>query len=89
MRAIEKKLVQELLDLDIIERIEGPTHWVSPIHIVIKRTKYWCLVVVMRQANVAIVRECYPVPTVEGLLNELREGQIFSKLDLTWGYYQI
>jgi hypothetical protein len=89
MRAIEKKLVQELLDLDIIERIEGPTHWVSPIQIVIKRTKYWRLVVVMRQANVAIARERYPVPTIEGLLTELREGQIFSKLDLTWGYYQI
>jgi hypothetical protein len=89
MRAIEKKLVQELLDLDIIEKVEGPIHWVSPIHIVTKNTRDWRLVFDMHQTNVAIARERYPVPTVEGLLNELREGQIFSKLNLTWCCHQI
>jgi hypothetical protein len=43
----------------------------------------------MHQTNVTIARERYPVPTTEGLLNELREGQIFSKLDLTWCCHQI
>jgi hypothetical protein len=89
MRAIEKKSVQELLYLDITEKVEGPIHLVSPIHIVPKKTKDWHLVFDMHQTNVAIARERYPVPTIEGLLNELREGQIFSKLDVTWCYHQI
>jgi hypothetical protein len=89
MRAIEKKLDQELLDLDIIARVEGARHWISPIQVVPKKTKYWGLVVDMHQTNVAIARERYSMPTIEGLLNELREGQIFPKLDLTWGYHQI
>jgi hypothetical protein len=48
---------------------------------VLKKTMNWHLVVDMRQENVVIVRERYPVPTIEGLLNELRVGQIFSKLN--------
>jgi hypothetical protein len=81
MRAVEKKLFQELLDLDIIENVEVSTHWVFPMQKVLKKTMNWHLVVEMRQANVVIARERYPVPTIEGLLNELRVRQIFSKLN--------
>jgi hypothetical protein len=51
VRAIEKKLVKEFLDLDISEKVEGSTHWVFPIQIVPKKTKDWHLVVDMHRAN--------------------------------------
>jgi hypothetical protein len=86
MRAVERKLFQVLLDLDITEKVEDPTLWVSPIQVVPKKTNDWHLVVDMRQANVAVAREHYPVPTIKGLLNELRGGQIFSKLGSGMGF---
>ena len=43
----------------------------------------------MRQANLAIVREKYPVPTVEETLQEVSNAKVFSKLDLNMAFSQI
>ncbi len=43
----------------------------------------------MRQANRAIIRERYPIPTVDELLQSMNGSMIFSKLDLKWGYHQL
>ena len=41
----------------------------------------------MRRANEAIVRERYPIPTVDEVLQSLNQSTVFSKLDLKWGYH--
>ena len=56
--------LKNLEELDIIERAEGPTPWVSPIVVVPKKTGIR-ICVDMRAANQAIERERHPVPTVE------------------------
>ena len=43
----------------------------------------------MRQANQVIVREKYPVPTVEETLQEVSYAKVFSKLDLNMAFHQI
>ncbi len=43
----------------------------------------------MRQVNTAVIRERYPIPTVEESLQDLNGAAVFSKLDLKWGYHQI
>ena len=43
----------------------------------------------MRRVNQAIIRERFPIPTVEETLQELQGATYFSKLDLKWGYHQI
>nr|XP_022294981.1 uncharacterized protein LOC111105100 [Crassostrea virginica] len=58
---IEKKL-EELLEMDIIERAEGPTPWVSPIVAAPKPNRDIRLCVDMRQANSAI-QERHPIPS--------------------------
>ena len=40
-------------------------------------------------ANKAIVRECYPILTVEELLHDLNGNMMFSKMGLKWGFRQI
>jgi len=42
----------------------------------------------MRRANEAIIRERYPIPTVDEVLQSLNQSTVFSKLDLKWGYQQ-
>ena len=43
----------------------------------------------MRRANEAIIREHYPIPTAEELLQDLNGRTLFSKIDLKWGFHQI
>ena len=61
---LEKKL-NELVNLDVIEKAEGPTPWISPVVVVPKPNGDLRLCVDIRQANIAIVRERHPIPTVD------------------------
>ena len=85
---VEKKL-KELQDLDIIEDVEGPTPWVSPLVAVPKSNGDARVCVDMRRANEAVTREWHPIPTLEEILAALNGAAVFSKLDLRWGYHQI
>ena len=85
---IEKKL-ERLLEMDIIERAEGPTPWVSPIVAAPKPNGDIRLCVDMRQANSAILRERHPIPTVDEVLQNLNCSKVFSKLDLNLAFHQI
>ena len=90
--SLREKVSSKLKDLeekDIIEKVEGPTPWISPVICVPKPDGDIRLCVGMRRANAAIVRERHPIPTVEEVLQEMDNSKIFSKLDLRWGYHQI
>ena len=74
--------------MDIIEKVQGPTPWVSPT-VVPKPSGEIRLCVYVRKANDAIVRERHPIPTVDEVLQDMSQSSVFSKLDLKWGYHQL
>lgn len=84
MRKKVKSELNKLLDLDIIERINGPTPWVSPIVTPPKpRSPNEIRICVdMRMANRAIQRERHVTPTVDDIIHNLNGATVFSKLDL-------
>ena len=75
--------------MGIIEPVEGPAPWVNPVVIVPKNNAEIRLCVDMRQANQAIMRRRYPIPTVDEVLHTMNGSKVFSKLDLKWGYHQL
>ena len=75
--------VEDLIAKDIVERVDGPTSWVSPVVGDIR------LYVDMRKANQAIIRERIPVPTVDEVVENVNGSAVFSKLDLRLGFHQI
>ena len=85
---VDEKL-DELLNLDVIEPVEGPTPWVSPLVVVPKANKGIRLCLDMRCANEAVKRERHTIPTVDEILQEMSAARVISKLDLTMGYHQI
>ncbi|KAK4328257.1 hypothetical protein Pmani_001375 [Petrolisthes manimaculis] len=87
-KAVEQK-IQDMLDKDLIERVEGPTPWVSPLVTAPKPNGDIRICADLRIANKAVKRTHHPIPTVEQLLSEVNGARKFSKVDLNSYYHQI
>ena len=91
---MRKKVEQELKrleELDIIEKVEGPTPWVSPIVVAPKpkAPDEIRICVDMRLPNEAIKRTRHIMPTLDDILMRVNGANVFSKLDLKCGYHQL
>lgn len=87
---VEKEL-KHLVEMDIIEPVDGPTPWVSPTVVTTKphdNTKIR-ICVDMTEVNKAIERERHVTPTLDDILSDLDGTMLFSALYLTHGYHQL
>ena len=85
-RAKVNEKLDELLKLDVIEKVEGPSSWVNPLVVVEKPSGDIGICLDIRQANQAIVREKHPLPTVGETLQEVSYSVIFSNVDFKHGF---
>jgi len=79
--------VDELLQMGYIEHSTSP--YSAPIVMVKKRTGKWRLCVDFRQINDKSIKDAYPMPRINYILDQLREARYISSLDLKDGYWQI
>ena len=66
--------IGELLKEDIIEKVEGPTTWASPVVVAPKQSGEIRICVDMRCANEVIIRERLPIPTIDEVLDEIPDA---------------
>ena len=85
---VEKEL-ERLQRLDVIERVEGPTPWISPIVVGPKKSAEVRICVDMGEAKKAVKREKHLMPTIDDLIADLNGATHLSTRDLSSGYHQL
>ena len=91
MSPSEQKALDEYLEENLAKGYIKPSKSpaASPVFYIKKKDGSLCLVVDYRCLNAITIKNRYPLPLSADLLDKLSSANIFSKLDLRWGYNNI
>ena len=81
------KEVKYMLENNIIERGVGP--WSSPSILHPKSDGSWRFCTDFRKVNAVTKSDCFPIPRIEDLVDQVGDAKFVTKIDLLKGYWQV
>ncbi|GKA21141.1 putative reverse transcriptase domain-containing protein [Tanacetum coccineum] len=86
MKELAKQL-QELSDKGFIRPNSSP--WGAPVFFVKKKDRSFRMCIDYRKLNKLTVKNCYLLPRIDDLFDQLQGSSVYSKIDLRSGYHQL
>ncbi|GJW76694.1 putative reverse transcriptase domain-containing protein [Tanacetum coccineum] len=86
MKELSEQL-QEIYDKGFIRPSFSP--WGAPVMFVKKKDGSFKMCIDYRELNKLTVKNCYPLPRIDDLFDQLQGSSIYSKIDLRSGYHQL
>ena len=84
------ELLEEFKRLGWIEPADAGAEWASPAFPVPKKSQgKFRLVVDYRELNKATIRDVFPLPLIDSILERQGKGLVFSVIDLKHGFFQV
>lgn len=87
MKAAELE-IKKLVENDVIEKIDRPVSWVSPLVIAPKHHKPGQVRITV-DSRQAIKRVAFQMPTLDEIAYDLNGAVMFSKIDLNKAFHQL
>ena len=86
-RNVVDEQVDEMLKAGVIQTSTSP--WAAPVTLTPKKDSSYRFCIDYRKLNAVTVKDCYPLPLIQDIFDQLGGAKLFSTLDLKSGYWQI
>ena len=83
-----KQEIDRMLKNGVISKVDQPTVWCAPMVVTPKSNGDVRICVDLTKLNKSILREAYPLPTVDFTLGKLSGAKVFSKIDANSAFWQ-
>ncbi|GKA22795.1 putative nucleotidyltransferase, ribonuclease H [Tanacetum coccineum] len=79
--------LRELQDKGFIRPCSSP--WGAPVLFVKKKDGSFRMYIDYKELNKLTIKNCYPLPRIDDLFDQLQGSHYFSKINLSFGYHQL
>ena len=89
LREKVKEELNRMESIGVISKVNEPSAWCAGMVAVPKPNGSVRICVDLRPLNLCVMRDTFPLPTVDDVLAQLSGATIFSKLDANSGFWQV
>ncbi|OWZ06356.1 hypothetical protein PHMEG_00021399 [Phytophthora megakarya] len=79
--------IQQYFDLGFIRKSHSP--WASPVLMIGKPDGGIRFCIDFRRFNAVTVKDCYPIPLIDDILDVLGDARLFSTMGIASGYWNV